>query len=296
MMKRNYMHGDILTMRVHSKAKLALYALVSLCLFASSASFAKDRADCERDYRPKFGQSGKDVPWEPTTRPIATAMLRLANTTAADRVYDLGAGDGAIVIEAAKQFGAAAVGIEYNPSLAALAQCYIVAEGLEQKAKVIAGDIFKTDFSRATVVTLFLYPEVNLRLRPTLLKMPPGTRVVSHMHGMETWKWDDEVEVDGRRAYLWIVPAAMKENWTFKSAEGSDTFTLTLKQRFQELTGKLRSDGKQTNAMGTLRGTKFTLKLGDGRQLTGTLESDRITASLSDGRVTKQYVGVTVAE
>jgi hypothetical protein len=267
--------------------------LTSLCLFASSTSVARDRAECERDYRPKFGQQGKDVPWEPTSNAMAAAMLRLAETTSADRVYDLGAGDGAIVIAAAKQFGATAVGIEYNRDLAALAQCYIEAEGVAQKANVIAGDIFKTDFSRATVVTLFLYPRINLRLRPTLLRMSPGTRVVSHIHDMGDWKWDDKVELNGRRAYLWIVPAEMKGHWTFKNINGTDEFTLDLKQRYQNVSGRSRSNGERISATGSIRGNNISLKFGDGRQLTGALDGKRITALVTDGKVAKQYVGVT---
>jgi hypothetical protein len=274
----------------------ALLCIASLCLFASSASFARERADCERDYQPKFGQRGKDVPWEPTSGAMAAAMLRLAETTSADRVYDLGAGDGAIVIAAAKHFGATAVGIEYNRNLAALAQCYIEAEGVAQKATVIAGDIFETDFSRATVVTLFLYPKINLRLRPTLLRMPAGTRVVSHVHDMENWKWDDKVELDGRRAYLWVVPAQVKGNWTFKNADGTDEFTLELKQRFQTLSGKLRSKNERINVTGSLRGKNIDLKATDGRQLAGTVEGERIAALVTDDKVAKQYVGIARKE
>jgi hypothetical protein len=270
----------------------ALLCATSLCLLASNATFARDRADCERDYQPKFGQRGKDVPWEPTSSAMAIAMLRLAEATAADRVYDLGAGDAAIVIAAAKHFGATAVGIEYNRNLAALAQCYIEAEGVAQKANVIAGDIFETDFSSATVVTLFLYPKVNLRLRPMLLQMPPGTRVVSHVHDMDAWKWDDKVELDGRRAYLWIVPAEVKGEWTFKDAVGADAFTLTLRQRFQNLSGRLSSKGVRVNVTGAVRGKHIHLQLGDGRQLTGSLDGNRITASVTNGEVAKQFIGI----
>lgn len=282
-------------MLIHCKARHALYGLATALLLVSSASVAqntdRNRADCEREYRPKFGQRGKDVPWEPTSSAFAAAMLRLAETGPSDRVYDLGAGDGAIVIAAAKQFGATAVGIEYNRNLATLAQCYIEAEGLARKASVVAGDIFATDFSRATVVTLFLYPEVNLRLRPMLLRMSPGTRVVSHMHGMGTWKWDDEVEIDDRRAYLWVVPADLKGNWTFKDASGQSKFELTLQQRFQELTGKWRRGGEHTNVTGSVRGATLSLKTSDGRHLTGVLEGRRIAASVFDGEVVTQYVG-----
>ena len=283
-------------MHIRLIAPRVFMCLASLSLFVSSASFARDRAECERDYRPTFGQRGKDVPWEPTSGAMATAMLRLAETTSADRVYDLGAGDGAIVIAAAKQFGATAVGIEYNRNLAALAQCYIEAEGVAQKATVIAGDIFETDFSRATVVTLFLYPKINLRLRPTLLRMPPGTRVVSHVHDMENWKWDDKVELDGRRAYLWIVPAEVKGKWTFKNADGTDEFTLELKQRFQTLSGKLRSKNERIDVTGSLGGKNMDLKIADGRQLTGTVEGERITALVTDGRVAKKYIGIAQKE
>jgi hypothetical protein len=273
-------------------AARVLACLVLLCMFAASAGFARDRSDCERDYRPKFGQRGKDVPWEPTSDAMAVAMLRLAETTSADHVYDLGAGDGAIVIAAAKQFGATAVGIEYNQNLAALAQCYIDAEGLTQKAQVIAGDIFATDFSRATVVTLFLYPKINLRLRPKLLQMPPDTRVVSHVHDMDNWKWDDQVELGGRRAYLWVVPATVKGNWLFKNAEGADDFTLSLRQRFQVLSGKWSSKSERVNVNGSVRGKTIRLSMSDGRQLTGTLEGNRLTALLTDGKVAKQYIGI----
>lgn len=265
---------------------------VALSVLAANASMARDRTDCERDYQPRFGQRGKDVPWEPTSNAMATAMLRLANTTAADRVYDLGAGDGAIVIAAAKQFGAAAVGIEYNSNLAALAQCYIGVEGLSPRAQVIVGDIFAVDFSRATVVTLFLYPKINLRLRPSLLKMQPGTRVVSHVHDMKEWKWDDEVKLDGRRAYLWIVPAQIQRQWIFSDVDGKHAFTLDLRQRFQMLSGHSLHDGTRSKVSGSIRGNDINLRLGDSRQFTGTLVGRRINATITDGKTAKHYIGI----
>jgi hypothetical protein len=108
---------------------------------------------------------------------------------------------------------------------------------------------------------------------------------------MGTWKWDDEVELDGRRAYLWIVPADVKGNWTFKDAEGGGEFALILQQRFQELTGAWRRGGERTSVTGSVRGASFSLKTSDGRRLTGFLEGGRIAASVSNGGVTKEYVG-----
>jgi hypothetical protein len=276
--------------------KNSLCAVLALFLVASAT--AKDRAECEREYKPKFGQAGKDVAWEPTSTLLAADMLKMAKTTARDRVYDLGAGDGAIVIVAAKEFGATAVGIEYNPDLAKLGQCFVEAAGVADNAKVVEGDIFKTDFSSATVVTLFLVPELNLRLRPTLLKMPPGTRVVSHMHKMYEWQWDDEVERDGERARLWIVPASVQGSWTFKQSGGPtqnnnpDSFTLVLNQEFQMLSGNLQVAAERSKISGKMLGADIALDLAARGKLTGKVEKGRIVATVADGAGKKEYVGV----
>ena len=140
-----------------------------------------------------------------------------------DLVYDLGAGDGKIAIAAAKQFGAKAVGVEYNPDMAKLAQCFAEAEGVADKVRIVQGDIFETDFSSATVVTLYLLPELNLRLRPTILKMKPGTRVVSHSFLMDDWRPDESSMTEDGAAYLWIVPGGGRGQWTFKQQGGNDT-------------------------------------------------------------------------
>jgi SAM-dependent methyltransferase len=270
-------------------------AFVAFCMLAASAVSAKDRAECERAYKPKFGQPGKDVAWEPTLSPLAADMLRLAKTTARDHVYDLGAGDGAIVIVAAKEFGAKAIGIEYNPDLAKLGQCFVEADGVSDKAKVVQGDIFKTDFSDATVITLFLVPELNLRLRPTILNMPPGTRVVSHMHTFYEWNWDDEVERDGEHARLWIVPAKVQGTWEFKEKKGDNAFKLTLKQTFQMLTGDLEYWGQQHSAVnGMMRGAGITVDLGGQRKLTGKVDKKTIVATVTDHRGAKEYVGTQI--
>ena len=282
--------------RIRLSASLSLsllsLSLVSLLSLAVNPVSAKERSECERGYKPTFGQSGKDVAWEPTSTELAAAMLKMAKTTAQDRVYDLGAGDGTIVIAAAKQFGATAIGIEYNPDLAKLAQCYVEAAGVADKAKIVEGDIFKTDFSSATVVTLYLYPELNLRLRPTLLDMTPGTRVVSHLHKMAEWKWDDQIGAGGRTGYLWIIPAKVEGSWTFKQSDGADSFTLTLNQKFQELSGNLQVAGKRTKLRGNLRGADIALDLDAHGMLSGKVEKNQIIATLTDSSGKREYVGV----
>ncbi|HTE39789.1 MAG TPA: hypothetical protein VK629_03115 [Steroidobacteraceae bacterium] len=275
---------------MHFTAKSALCAL-TLFLAVGTAVSAKDRAECERIYKPKFGQPGKDVAWEPTPDALASDMLKLAKTTSRDVVYDLGAGDGAIVIVAAKQFATKSVGIEYNGDLAKLGQCYVEAAGVADKAKVVEGDIFKTDFSDGTVITLFLVPELNLRLRPTLLDMPPGTRIVSHMHKFYEWNWDDEVERDGEHARLWIVPAKVQGRWEFKESKGDSTFALTLDQKFQYVTGDLRLSGETSTVTGMLRGADITVEFGGQRKLIGKGEKNQIVATITDARGTKRYVG-----
>jgi hypothetical protein len=169
-------------------------------------------------YTPKVGQLGKDVVWVPTSQAMVDRMLDMAELTARDRLVDLGSGDGVLVITAAKR-GATARGIEFNPDLVALSKRRARAEGVADRARFERADIFQSDFSEATVVTLFLLPALNLRLRPTLLEMPPGTRIVSNSFDMGDWEPDATAEVtEGCTNYchamLWIVPARVAGMWT----------------------------------------------------------------------------------
>jgi len=190
-------------------ARAAALVLLS-ALFAGAAaaqSVAADRAACERTYKPRSGQDGKDVVWVPTPDAVVQRMLQIVDVTPADVVYDLGAGDGKIAIAAAR-LGARAVGIEFNPDMVRLAQCFVAAEGLSGKARIVRGDVFVSDFREATVVTLYLLPELNLRLLPKLLKdLKPGTRVVSHAFDMGDWKPEQKVMVEGKEVYRWTIPA-----------------------------------------------------------------------------------------
>jgi precorrin-6B methylase 2 len=187
---------------------VALAALFALAAGNASAQVvAEDRATCDRAYKPQVGQEGKDVVWVPTPDEVVQRMLQVAKVTPKDIVYDLGAGDGKIAIAAGK-LGARSVGIEYNPDMAKLAQCYVQAEKLTDKTRIVQGDVFESDFRDATVVTMYLLPELNVRLLPKLLKdLKPGTRIVSHAFRMGTWEPQQTLDVGGRAVYFWTIPA-----------------------------------------------------------------------------------------
>jgi SAM-dependent methyltransferase len=269
---------------------LALAAPLALLVGLASNAHGKTRAECEREYTPQRAQEGKDVIWEPTEDSVVVRMLELAHITPADKLYDLGSGDGKIPIAAAKLFGATAVGIEYDPGLVKYAQCLVEAEGVRDRVTIVQGDIFASDFSDATVVALYLLPALNQRLRPTLLAMPPGTRVVSYSFAMGEWQPDQFVDTDEGSAYFWIVPAEVGGAWTFRSAAGEHTFDAVLDQTFQVLRGTIEDD----RVTGTLSGKSielaFTLHGGPAR-LAGTVDGDHIRAMVThDGRAT-EYLG-----
>ena len=256
-------------------------ALLALLVLATAPAAARDRAECEREFAPQVGQSGKNVIWVPTPDAQVQEMLDLATVTSADVVYDLGAGDGKIAIAASKR-GAEAVGIEYDEKMARLAQCLVEAEGAGRRARIVPGDIFKEDFSRATVVTLYLLPELNLCLRHRLLAMRPGTRVASHQFMMEDWQPD--ARSPRGPAYLWIVPARVAGAWTLEPATGAP-LTLELTQQFQKVEGTL-DDGERSHpiAEATLLGDRFSFVVPDGwrapRRFEGTVRGDEIVGTL----------------
>ncbi|MDH3320270.1 MAG: methyltransferase domain-containing protein [Betaproteobacteria bacterium] len=212
-------------------------------------------AQKDRNYEPQVGQAGKDVIWVPTPDAVVDRMLRMAQVTPDDYVVDLGAGDGKIAIAAARKFGARALGIEYDPDMARHAQRNVERAGVAARARIVQGDIFLSDFSQATVVTMYLLPALNLKLRPQLLAMRPGTRVVSHSFSMDDWEADEVSSLDGRRAYFWVVPAGVAGAWTLELAGGgaADKLELTLDQRFQKIEGTVAL----RNALGGLRDARL---------------------------------------
>jgi SAM-dependent methyltransferase len=234
-------------------------------------------------FQPSVGQEGKDVIWVPTPQELITSMLDMAKVTASDYIIDLGSGDGRIVIAAAKR-GARGLGVEFNPDMVALSKSNAAKEGVADKANFTQADIFETDFSKATVVTMYLLPHLNLKLRPKILDMKPGTRVVSHAFTMEDWEADQTADADGRMAYLWIVPAKVGGTWTMR---GSSTGEITLNQKFQRLDGTVKLDGKPATLNGKMDGDRITFFVGtteysgrvNGKTIEGTVKAANGTAS-----------------
>ncbi len=201
-------------------------------------------------YVPKRGQMGKDVMWLPTSDDLVFKMLDAAQVGPQDELVDLGAGDGKIPIAAARQFGARAWGIEYNKDLAALAQRNAQRAGVAERVRIVHGDIFKEDFSKATVVTMYLLEELNAQLRPTILAMKPGTRVLSNTFAMGDWEPDQVIRVTNGTGYFWTVPANVAGLWTLSGLDENGNATLKLDQTFQRLGGSLTLQGKTQNLLG----------------------------------------------
>ena len=234
------------------------------------------------EFTPEVGQAGKDVVWVPTPQSLVDKMLDIAKATPKDFLIDLGSGDGRTVITAAKR-GINALGIEYNPDMVAVAQRAAEKEGVSDKAKFTKADLFETDFSKATVITMFLLPDINIRLRPKILDLKPGTRIVSNSFTMGEWQHDRSVratEAEGCQsycqAYLWIVPAKVEGTWQTGGGE------LKLKQSFQMLTGTLNVGGHQTVVKGQMRGNRITFSA-NGTQYSGTVAGESIKGTVKGG-------------
>jgi len=230
--------------------------------FTTAFAFAQ-APKAESTYEPHSGQEGKDVVWVPTPQVIVDKMLDLAKVGPKDYVMDLGSGDGRTVITAAKR-GARAQGIEFNPDMVALSQRNAEKAGVTDKASFMKADLFETDFSKASVITMFLLPDINLKLRPKILDMKPGTRIASNTFTMGDWEPDQKVtltsaegcETSWCTALLWIVPA--KVAGTYKVPAGE----VTLKQSFQMLTGSLSADGKTFVLHGKVAGDQLQFNAG----------------------------------
>lgn len=207
-------------------------------------------------FTPQVGQSGKDVIWVPTPDALVDRMLRMAQVTPDDFVVDLGSGDGKIVIAAARDFKARSLGVEFNPDMVSLSRRNAETAGVAGRARFEQGDIFTFDYSAATVVTMYLLPGLNLKLRPQLLKMRPGTRLVTHQFTMGSWEPDDSTTVENRPGYLWIVPAAVGGSWklTITEPRGANAGSVAFSQVFQQVTGTSRMSSME----GRLRGVRLT--------------------------------------
>ena len=229
------------------------YLTFLLCLVAAGGC----AQPAKKEFEPQVGQEGKDVIWVPTPQGLIEKMLDMAKVTPADTVIDLGSGDGRTVITAAKR-GAKALGIEYNPDMVELSKRNAEKASVAGKTNFIKADLFETELSQATVITMYLLPTINLKLRPKLLDLKPGTRIVSHAFTMDEWTEDQKDTFDGRTAYLWIVPAKVEGTWQFAQGE------LSFAQSFQTVTGSLRGGGNTvaiTN--GKLRGDQLSFTAGN---------------------------------
>ena len=240
-------------MRTHFRSAAVLTAL--LLSVATSTSAQTDKP--ATPFEPRVGQSGKDVVWVPSPQALVDRMLEMAKITPKDFLMDLDSGDGITVITAAKR-GVTAMGIEYEPPMVELSKKNAQAAGVADKATFVKADLFETDLSKADVITMFLLPSINMRLRPTLLDLKPGTRVVSNTFDMEDWEADESQNAGGDcsswcTALLWIVPAKVQGSWQAPQGE------LLLTQRFQMVSGTL---GGSQIAGGRLRGDSLSFTVG----------------------------------
>jgi precorrin-6B methylase 2 len=251
-------------------------ALAFLLATFGAIAFAQQPQKAPQAYEPAVGQEGKDVVWVPTPQALVDKMLDMAKMTPRDFVMDLGSGDGRTVITAAKR-GARALGIEYNPDMVALSRKSAEKEGVSSRATFIKADLFETDLSKATVITMFLLPEINLKLRPKILALKPGTRVVSNSFTMGEWQADESATLDEAAgcttswctALLWIVPARVAGSYTIPQGE------LVLKQDFQMLSGTLRAAYGTVPVQGRVRGEEISFKAG-GKEYRGRVSNGRL--------------------
>jgi hypothetical protein len=256
-----------------------LSLIVFLCLIATSVYAQAQPA--KESYEPRVGQEGKDVVWVPSPQTVVNKMLDMAKVTPKDYVIDLGSGDGRTVITAAK-LGAKASGIEYNLEMVELSKRNAAKEGVSDRATFAKADLFESDLSQATVLTLFLLPDINLKLRPKILDLKPGTRIVSNTFTMGEWTADETATVNEDcqsycTALLWIVPAKVAGTWQLPQG------TLNLKQTFQMISGTIRSGNVSTPITnGRLRGDQISFTAG-GAQYTGRVNGNVIEGNVKGG-------------
>jgi hypothetical protein len=258
------------------KRRVVGQSLLALFLSLGAVAAYAQATATQKPFEPQVGQAGKDVVWVPTSQLLVDKMLDMAKLTPQDYLMDLGSGDGRTVITAAKR-GARAMGIEYNPDMVELSRKNAIAAGVGERATFVKADLFETDFSQATVITMFLLPQINMKLRPKLLDMKPGTRLVSNTFTMEDWEADETQTVAGDcttwcTALFWIVPAKVGGAWKMPQGE------LALKQTFQMISGTLGA----TQVTGRLRGSEIAFT-GGGATYTGRVNGNTIQGTVSGG-------------
>lgn len=259
-----------------------LLIILALAISCAPGAASAQAPAAKGGFEPYVGQPGKDVVWVPTPEAVVNRMLDMAKATPSDFLVDLGSGDGRTVIAAAKR-GIRAMGVEFNPDMVALANREAVRQGVADKVKFVNGDIFATDFSQANIVTLYLLPSLNAKLRPKLLAMKPGTRVVSHAFNMADWEPDETATPEGRQVFLWIVPAKAAGNWSLQ--QGGQPRQLTLQQNFQKLQGTLSWGGESLSLFDArLRGDEIRFsaleKSGTRYDFSGRVQNDAMSGTV----------------
>ncbi len=266
------------------KHVLRFLIVVNIVMMIASCAIAQKEFNVDQ-FEPQYGQEGKDVVWVPTPQALVDTMLDLAQVTPDDYVIDLGSGDGRTVITAAKR-GARALGIEYNPEMVALSTRNAEVEGVSDRATFINADLFETDFSEATVITMFLLTSINIKLRPKILDLKPGTRIVSNTFDMGDWSPDAQATTSDNNseysydtALLWIVPTKVEGTWHM--ADGDITFA----QKYQVISGTINNGGSDIPIEnGILRGSEISFAAGN-THYTGIVNGNVIEGMASKGGV-----------
>lgn len=276
-------------MKTYKKLHLAI--LVFFCVVTGLHGCARQNYG-DSLFHLQRAASGKDVMWIPTKVEMIHQMLAMAEITPHDYLIDLGSGDGVIPIEAAKKFGIRSLGIEYNPDLVALSQRNADRTNVRHLVNFRQGDIFVENFSEATVLTLYLGESLNNRLKPALLNMRPGTRIISNTFRIDAWTPDRELKLNsGESAFLWIVPARFEGDWELQGLPGSSQVSMKIRQKTQFFEGIIDTGQRRPAVIedGRLSGNQFTFSYLDhnnrSRTLTGTIsgpESNEFTAQVLD--------------
>jgi len=257
----------------------------TLCALLVAAAASLAAAPAAAQAPPQIGQVSKDSVWVPTPERMIRRLLQLADVTPDDVVVDLGAGDGRIPVYAAKHFGARAIGVELEENLVLVSAASAKAQGVSHLTRFVRQDLFEFDLSAATVVALYISPGVMTKLKPRLLGLQPGTRVVSHYFTLGDWEPDETVRVEDRTGYLWVVPADVRGAWTVTTAD--DTLQVTIEQTHQQLTIEGERAGKAVPVFSKrLRGTEIGFVAfdanGDTRHYRGRVEGARMSGDAED--------------
>lgn len=258
---------------------LAVFSFALLIAFALAPSTARSAGSA-------MTMAALDVPFVPTPHEVVDKMLQMADVNSSDFLIDLGAGDGRIAVAAVRDHGAkGAFGVDIDPKRVEEARANAEEAGVADKVKFEVQDLFETDFSKATVVSMYLLPKVNLRLRPKVLEMAPGTRIVSHAFDMGDWEPDAREDVGGRNIFFWVVPARVEGQWRITGPDGD--LTVDLQQDYQKLTGTaVGADNQPLPLTGTLRGDVIQLDIDSDeaapRRYVGRVQGDSMVAQDDD--------------